>query len=351
MHSSASTETTSQPEATPRGRGCRFYFSRGLKWFGITLIILVVLGVGYQTVATEIDKRTYLPHGQLYTVNGQQMHMVCMGEGSPVVVLQAGGLANSTWWYWVQNQLAKHTRVCAFDRPGFGWSKPVEGSRDALAIDAELHALLRQAGISAPYVMAGHSLGALWTRVYAGKYRHDIAGVVFVDSAAVPVADPFETQSEFDAWAKPRIVLQIPVWLLYRLGIDRLIGSSLFLSAGYPADLASEMAALQAPNSVFDASYAEQIPGMEKTINAAAAIKDLGNLPVMVLWAGNGALVVEQARPIRDEIASLSTNEAVRYVDGADHLSILGNEQYAQQVTDAILDVIDAVTTGEPLTQ
>lgn len=337
--------------ASANKRGCRFYFKRALKWLGITLIILAVVGVGYQTIATETDTRTYSPRGQLYTVNGHPMHMVCKGEGTPAVILQAGGLADSTWWYWVQNQLAEYTQVCAFDRPGFGWSESVDGSRDALAIDSELHALLEQAGIPAPYVMAGHSLGALWTRIYAGQYPQDIAGIVFIDSAAAPVSDPFETQSEFDAWASPRIALQVPVWLAYRLGIGRLIGSSPFLAAGYPADLAPEMAALQAPNSVFDASYAEQIPGMQTTINAAAAVKDLGDVPVMVLWAGNGAMVMEQARPIRDEIAGLSTNEAVRYVDGADHLSILGNQQYAQQVSNAILDVIEVGHTGKPLTQ
>jgi fused signal recognition particle receptor len=63
---------------------------RGLKWLGIVLIALVVLGVAYQTIATEIDKRTYSPRGQLYTVNGHQMHIVCMGEGGPTVISLIG---------------------------------------------------------------------------------------------------------------------------------------------------------------------------------------------------------------------------------------------------------------------
>jgi hypothetical protein len=87
--------------------------------FGIVLVTLVLLGVAYQTIAIELDKRNYAPRGQLYTVNGHQMHMVCMGEGSPAVVLQAGGLADSLWWYRVQNQLAEHTRVCALTVPAW----------------------------------------------------------------------------------------------------------------------------------------------------------------------------------------------------------------------------------------
>jgi hypothetical protein len=182
-----------------RKRGCFFYVKRGLKWFGIVLVTLVLLGVAYQTIAIELDKRNYAPRGQLYTVNGHQMHMVCMGEGSPVVVLQAGGLADSLWWYRVQNQLAEHTRVCTFARPGMGWSEPVEGPRDALTIDVELHALLEQAGIPAPYVMAGHSHGAVLTRIYAAEYPEEVVGIVLVDSSIL-IPKHFANQSEFDEW-------------------------------------------------------------------------------------------------------------------------------------------------------
>jgi hypothetical protein len=38
-----------------------------------------------------------------------------------------------------------------------------------------------------------------------------------------------------------------------------------------------------------------------------------------------------------------------RVIEGANHGSILGNEQYAQQVSDAILGVIEAAHTGQPL--
>jgi pimeloyl-ACP methyl ester carboxylesterase len=342
-------ETTAPPRATSRGRRILRGIGRGLKWFGIALIALVVLGVAYQTIATEVDKRTYSPRGQLYTVNGHQMHIVCMGEGSPAVILQAGGLAESMWWYWVQNQLASHTQVCAFDRPGFGWSEAVDGPRDALAIDAELYALLEQAGIPAPYVMAGHSLGAMWARVYATQYPQEIVGIVLVDSAAAPASEPFASQGAFDGWKTPRIPGQAIVWVAYRTGLGRLLAPGMFQSSGYPADLAREMAAVQSPNSVFDASYAEQIPGMWGTINAAAAVQDLGDLPTVIMWAGaaDDAQVVKVA--LREELAALSSNAVTRFVEGADHGSILGNEQYAQQVSDAILDVIEAARTGQPL--
>jgi pimeloyl-ACP methyl ester carboxylesterase len=146
----------------------------------------MLLGAAYQTSAAETDKRTCSPRGQLYTVNGHQMHLGCMGEGSPAVILQSGATAESLWWYRVQNQLAQHTRVCAYDRAGLGFSEPTPEPRDGVTIAGELHALLEQAGVLAPYIMAGHSFGAVWTRIFAAQYLQEVAGIVLVGSTFVP---------------------------------------------------------------------------------------------------------------------------------------------------------------------
>jgi pimeloyl-ACP methyl ester carboxylesterase len=227
----------------------------------------------------------------------------------------------------------------------------VAGSRDALAINAELHVLLEQAGIPAPYVMAGHSLGAMWTRVYAGQYPDEIAGIVLIDSAAAPATEPFASQSAFDEWKAPRIPFQAFPWIAYRTGLARLLAPGAFESQGYPAEISREMAALQSPNSVFDASYAEQIPGMWGTINAAAVVQDLGDLPTVILWAGSSNDTQAVRVALREELAALSSNSVTRFVEDADHGSILGNAQHAQQVSDAVLEVIVAAATGEPLAQ
>lgn len=42
---------------------------------------------------------------------------------------------------------------------------------------------MKKAGISDPYVLVGHSLGALVARLYAGQYPNEVAGMVFVDHA------------------------------------------------------------------------------------------------------------------------------------------------------------------------
>src|SRR5690606_26114202 len=179
----------SQAQILPQ-RGCRFIVGRLLKGFALGLAALIVLGVGYQAIATELDRRAYTPPGQLYKVNGHQMHLYCLGEGSPTVILDTGEAALAAW---VLPSVAQTTRVCAFDRAGYGWSETRSEARDALHRAAELHGLLEAAEIEAPYVLVGHSLGGLFSRVYRSQYLDEVAGMVLVDATH---PDTFERQGE-----------------------------------------------------------------------------------------------------------------------------------------------------------
>ncbi len=111
--------------------------------------------------------------------DGRRMNLVCMGEGSPVVILE-NGLGHSAWSL-VQDQLARTTRTCAYDRAGMGFSDEGPRPRDASAVAADLHALLPAAGLKGPYVLVGHSIGGFFVRMYADLFPDEVAGLVLVD--------------------------------------------------------------------------------------------------------------------------------------------------------------------------
>jgi pimeloyl-ACP methyl ester carboxylesterase len=46
----------------------------------------------------------------------------------------------------------------------------------------ELHAVLQAAAIPAPYVLAAHSLGGLFSRLYASTYPDEVIGLILVDA-------------------------------------------------------------------------------------------------------------------------------------------------------------------------
>jgi len=334
-------------------RGTFFRVRRGLKWLGIGLVMLLTFGFAYQRIGTAIDDESFEPRGPLYTVNNRQMHILCEGEGSPVVILEAGGAADSLWWYWVQQQLSEHTRVCAYDRAGHGWSEPTSGSRDPQAIAADLHTLLQEAGILPPYVMAGHSFGAVWARIYTAQYPDDVVGLALIDSTVLVPAG-FADQSEFDEWRSSNDAIKALEREAYEFGAVRATASGDFERAGYPLDIVPEMAALRSHIRVFEADYAEQIAAGWVLREAAAMAENFGDLPMVVLWASETNTMMETVPTLREphrQISTYSSNTVTQVVEGANHGSILGNEQYARQVSDAILDVISAFQTGEPMTQ
>ena len=345
-------ETTNTQTSSPplRKRGCLYQLGRALLILLLIVVALIVLGVVYQDVATEQDKSAYTPRGELHQVNGHQMHIVCKGEGTPTVVLEAGGAAESLWWYHVQNQLAQHTRVCAYDRPGHGWSEPTTAPRDAVTMVDELYTLLAEAGEQPPFVMAGHSYGALWARIFAHHYPDDVVGLAQIDSSFLFPHD-FTSQAEFEQWKSSNDAIQAIPWALYRTGLMRLTSPGGFQAAGYPSEIVSELAALQSPNHVFDADFAEQIAARLPLTEASAAAENLGDLPLMILWAGESPSMQPVFADRRAALEAASSNSATRIIAGADHVSLLGNEQHAQQVADAILALIESVRSGETLSQ
>jgi pimeloyl-ACP methyl ester carboxylesterase len=153
----------------------------------LTLVILVCVFLAgstiYNAAAHRYYRAIYPAPGKIYSVNGHDMHLYCTGEGSPTLVLEAGGGNDSLTWTKVQPELSKITRVCSYDRAGFGWSTPQPPPRDANTIAGELHALLRQAGIQGPIVLMGHSRAGMYIRAYNQLYPEQVKGLVFVDSS------------------------------------------------------------------------------------------------------------------------------------------------------------------------
>ncbi len=87
------TGTTVQPQQARPRTGVGFWTGRVLLGLVITLVALAATGASYQAVATAIDQGTYPAPGQLVDVGGYRLHINCMGQGSPTVILESG-LAN-----------------------------------------------------------------------------------------------------------------------------------------------------------------------------------------------------------------------------------------------------------------
>jgi pimeloyl-ACP methyl ester carboxylesterase len=133
-------------------------------------------GANEQALAAQ-----YPPPGELVDVGEGRLHIRCEGTGSPTVILEAGSTDCSLSWALVQPDVSTFTRVCAYDRQGYGLSDPAPGPVTAHNVTGKLHTLLSRANISPPYVLVGHSLGGEYVREYAHEYPAEVFGIVLLD--------------------------------------------------------------------------------------------------------------------------------------------------------------------------
>ena len=120
--------------------------------------------------------------GKILDIGGTKLHINCTGAGAPAVILESGFPGVSLDWVLVQPEVAKFTKVCSYDRAGFGWSGLGKQPRTANQIADDLGELLVAAGVAPPYVLTGHSVGGIYVRVFTMKHPDRVIGMVLVDA-------------------------------------------------------------------------------------------------------------------------------------------------------------------------
>ncbi|MEQ8662859.1 MAG: alpha/beta fold hydrolase, partial [Gammaproteobacteria bacterium] len=160
--------------------GCIRAVTGGLLTGGIVVTLLLTA----RAAGADADSPLEDYPGRRIDIGGHALHIDCRGHGGPVVVLESGIGGYSLEWRTVQGVLARETRVCAYDRAGYGWSDAAPGPRTARRAAAELHALLVAAGEPPPYLLAGHSYGGLVVREFAARWPRAVAGIALIDAAA-----------------------------------------------------------------------------------------------------------------------------------------------------------------------
>ncbi len=159
--------------------------------------------------------------------DGREIWLESSGSGRPVVVLESGYHDGASIWSLqdllspaagppVFPGLAATNQVIAYYRPGTldytanppeinTKSSPAHMPRTAAGVVTDLHTALANAGVPAPYVLVAHSLGGLFSRLYAQSHPGQVAGLVLVDSFATSIPALMGTQ-----WPAYRRLLNRP---------------------------------------------------------------------------------------------------------------------------------------------
>lgn len=242
---------------------------------GAGLALLAVAGAAWQVIATRRIERQHPPPGRLVDVGGHRLHVHIRGAGSPTVVIDAGLSGASSDWEKVADGVATFTRVCTYDRAGYGWSDPGPRPRTSQRVVEELRVLLRKAGLEPPYLLLGHSWGGLNLRLYASLHPDEVAGLILVDALNMDL-DP--------ASAQPGAVPALYTLLNYTafLGPQRWVTPGIIREpVDDPPAREFRLAMLnrtQSTHTIYD-----ELTGQANWLEVRAARRHLGDLPVTVV--------------------------------------------------------------------
>jgi len=254
------------------------------KWLIMLLALLVAAGAVYQFSMVEWDSHRHPPPGKLVDVGGGlRLHINCTGAGNPTVILEAGPNDSSVVWQLAQPEISKFTRVCSYDRAGFGWSDAPNEPRSSLNIAQELERLLTRAAVPGPYVLVGHDFGTLDLRVFAAQHRQEVAGMVFVDS----VHPDMHHRPPFNVAARStlsNIFYRVIPWTV-PLGVPRLLGwcRNNFTFRTQPAAWARLVPEASAQYCRLQSWRAEEGQVTDEDGSLAATTGPFGDMPLIVL--------------------------------------------------------------------
>ena len=325
--------------------------SEGIVLSCIALIAIVLAcSSGFNAIALHHHRSR--PPGQIYLVNGHRMRIDCTGSGSPTIVLDAGLGNDGLIWGGVQPVLAKTTRVCSYDRAGFGWSDALPPPRDANHIADELHGLLTAARIDGPIVLMGHSISGIYIREYATRYPSEIAGLIFADGST-PLQNRNPAFKQYAGSETPKWYQNLASKIAFAAGIPRLGGQCAQSFPGFDRD-AAKLQAEDLCHEQFGAIVAE-MESFDRSGEEAVHTGPYGGLPILV-FSQDTAKGVAEGEPralgnawnqMQEDLKKLSTRSRRIIAKGSGHYIQLNRSDLIEREVPRFIEQIRG-TAPEP---
>jgi pimeloyl-ACP methyl ester carboxylesterase len=286
---------------------------------GLALILIAWIGAGAVMVASA---GPFTPSGTYVDVGGRKLRLVCVGPKSdqPVVWMEAGAFGLAADFAAIQEKLtAKGIRSCAYDRAGMGWSDPGPKPRDATAIVEDLEKLIAASGERGPFILMGHSMAGLHTRLFAGRNPEKVAGLVLIEATTPEQIDSPGTKKFLNVFtgisrfAAVSASVGTTLPLYYQAG-DRI---------GLPPQGSAEKRHAYVSGRHARTAANEVVNWTRSAAQARVAPPYDPNWPVAVIVAGRSGLGrgFDDARRVPERASSAGYFEAV---DGSSHTTILG---------------------------
>jgi pimeloyl-ACP methyl ester carboxylesterase len=213
----------------------------------------------------------------------------------------------------------------------------------------DLHAALRLAGESPPFLPVGYSRGAFNVLIFTDLFDAEVAAVIFLEPRH-PVLEARRAQAGIRQGSEPPLALAKFGRALRWTGLPRVFGS--YCEASWYSNEIVDTCKAYFPHSLDGIISEDSV--MESVRSRAAEVVDLGNRPVLVLtrqlkdeWLGSdevGRSEVQKSenhwRDLHAEMASWSSQGKQHIVPDSTHSLPY---THPQVVLDEVRDIINSV--------
>lgn len=318
--------------------------------------MLLTLGLPH-AAGQDAPIASMLPRGVMVDLGGHRLHVDCIGEGLPTIIIENGFEEFSFDWIFVQSALAKSNKVCIYDRAGYAWSDPGPKPRTFAQINLELHDALAKLGEHGPFVLVGHMFGGPIVRNYAQTYPDDVAGLVFVDAVS--------EDQRFEMWNKAVLMREgargkaVPTPRENMLPADKVEVATYYkpgtiTAIAYPFNLLPSdtqklhlWAQSQRSLAAAEENEREWSPEYFARWHADRDANKLGSVPLIVLTRANGgfhdldipaAQQEAERKQAQSRLAGLSKKGEQRTIASGEHMEV--------EDPDAVVQAVHEISAG-----
>lgn len=260
-----------------------------LKWIGLSIGSLLSLIILAGLVVRIFGPTPHQQLGELVDIGDFKLHINSTGEKSnkPTLVIEGGGGTATEYYHWLSEGLKDSIRVVRYDRAGIGYSEASNTPRTPEVIARELHQLLEKAGESPPYIMAGHSLGGPYIRVFTELYPDEVEAMFLLDATHPERVERITSIPRESSWKyKLFIATQRAQVVLADMGIlmlyDMIAGPSFGRKMeGIPDEITNRTVDFLI-NGKYARAMTDEMEYYYSTLQRAGRVTDFGTLPIRV---------------------------------------------------------------------
>ncbi|MEM9723379.1 MAG: alpha/beta hydrolase, partial [Bacteroidota bacterium] len=292
-----------------------------------------------------------------------KLHINSYGEKrnkKPTLVIEGGSGVPEEYFHWLSEGLKGHMRVVRYDRAGIGYSDECSTPRDPETVAHELHTLLEKAGEAPPYIMAGHSMGGPYIRVFTQLYPDEVDALVFMDCTHPERVERLDLPTQSSRTLKLMVKSYYALGVLADMGILGLyesIWGRILPGEGLPKDVNDRISAFTYDGKLARTA-AMELAHYHTNLHRAGETTDFGSRPIRVFvggkpmgekgkefWRKKGKdpeQVGEINLQMHKEFAELSSDGEV-FILNADHNSIYTKKENADVICREIQRLLEVL--------